>query len=62
MNAAIWDAAVARDLRRVLFGKHLGVDTAALDDVAALRLYRTIADAAGKGEAFTLSPQAYAVA
>ena len=37
MNASIWDAAVARDLRCRLFAQHLGVDTTSLDDRAALR-------------------------
>jgi cardiolipin synthase len=66
MNASIWDAAVARDLRCALFQKHLGVDTTALDGVEALGLYRRIADANGgadwQGEVFTLEPQTYGVA
>lgn len=66
MNASIWDAAVARDLRCALFQKHLGIDTTALDDVEALGLYRRIADANGgvdwQGEVFTLEPQKYGVA
>jgi phosphatidylserine/phosphatidylglycerophosphate/cardiolipin synthase-like enzyme len=66
MNASIWDAAVACDLRCALFLRHLGVDTTALDDVEALRLYRRIADTNGsagwQGEAFTLDPRKYAVA
>ncbi|UYN96157.1 MAG: phosphatidylserine/phosphatidylglycerophosphate/cardiolipin synthase family protein [Enhydrobacter sp.] len=43
LNASIWDAAVAREIRCRLFDAHLGVATAALDDVTALRLYRTVA-------------------
>ena len=43
MNASIWDAALARDLRCRLFAQHLGVDTASLDDRAALRQFRDIA-------------------
>ncbi len=66
MNASIWDATVARDLRCALFQRHLGLDTAALDDVEALRFYRRIADTNGgadwQGEAFTLEPRKYAVA
>jgi phosphatidylserine/phosphatidylglycerophosphate/cardiolipin synthase-like enzyme len=66
MNASIWDAAVARDLRCVLFQRHLGVDTASLSDVEAVRLYRSIADMNGRadwqGGAFTLEPQKYGVA
>jgi phosphatidylserine/phosphatidylglycerophosphate/cardiolipin synthase-like enzyme len=71
MNASIWDAAIARDLRRTLFAQHLGRDTASLDDVEALRLFQRIADdnwlrsesgdADWQGEAFTLAPQSYAV-
>ena len=65
MNASIWDAGVARDLRCALFQRHLGVDTASLDDVEAVRLYRSIADANGsadwQGEAFTLEPRRYGV-
>ncbi|MBI2736950.1 MAG: phosphatidylserine/phosphatidylglycerophosphate/cardiolipin synthase family protein [Rhodospirillales bacterium] len=70
MNASIWDAAVARDLRQRLFAQHLGVDTAAVDDRAALRLF---SDAARKnrlkldaheedwqGLVFALSPELYA--
>ena len=66
MNASIWDAAIAHDVRCALFQKHLGLDTASLDDVEALRLYRRIADSNGRvdwqGEVFALSPQAYGVA
>ena len=66
MNASIWDAAVARDLRCAVFHRHLGVDTASLSDVEAVRLYRDIADTNGgagwQGEAFTLEPQKYGVA
>lgn len=70
MNASIWDAAVAHDLRQRLFAQHLGVDTAAVDDRAALRLF---SDAARKnrlkleaheedwqGLVFALSPELYA--
>ncbi len=60
MNASIWDAAAARDLRCDLFRRHLGQDTAALDGLEALRLYRKIADEKREGQAFTLVPEAYA--
>ena len=70
MNASIWDAAVARDLRCRLFAQHLGVDTASLDDRAALRLFRDIARANRlrmesrasdwQGLTFALSPETYA--
>jgi phosphatidylserine/phosphatidylglycerophosphate/cardiolipin synthase-like enzyme len=43
MNASIWDEAFVRALRCELFAEHLGLDTAHLDDLAALRLYRRIA-------------------
>jgi phosphatidylserine/phosphatidylglycerophosphate/cardiolipin synthase-like enzyme len=66
MNASIWDATIARALRCTLFQKHLGLDTSALDDAGALRLYRNIAERNGgidwQGEAFTLDPQKYGVA
>lgn len=45
LNASIWDAEVAHSLRRTLFAKHLGVDTATMDDGAALRLFRETAAA-----------------
>src|SRR4030095_8563142 len=43
MNASIWDAEVARDLRCRLLTQHLGIDTASLDDCGALRRFRDIA-------------------
>jgi cardiolipin synthase A/B len=70
MNASIWDAAVAGDLRRRLFAQHLGVDAVALDDRAALRQFRDIArgnrlklerrEADWQGLTFTVSPETYA--
>jgi phosphatidylserine/phosphatidylglycerophosphate/cardiolipin synthase-like enzyme len=39
LNASFWHADLVRDLRCDLLGEHLGLDTAALDDVAALRLF-----------------------
>ena len=67
MNASFWDPAVVRALRCDLLVEHLGEDTAGLDDVAALRLYREIAlanRAAGttagwRGIAFVLDPATY---
>jgi cardiolipin synthase A/B len=69
MNASFWDPAVVRALRCALLAEHLGEDTQPLDDRAALRLYRQIAqenrrrqeagDFAWQGLAFTLDPAAY---
>lgn len=69
MNVAVWDEAVVRSLRAALFAEHLGIETAATDDRAALGLYRRIADAnarllAGQGSdwqglAFSLPPEMY---
>jgi cardiolipin synthase len=71
MNASIWDAALARDLRTRLFARHLGIDTAGLDDRAALRLFSDIAranrgrldrrDADWQGLTFALTPETYAL-
>lgn len=70
MNAAIWDETLARDLRCRLLARHLGVDTTAMDDRAALRLFQDIARANRarvesrtgdwQGLAFALSPETYA--
>jgi phosphatidylserine/phosphatidylglycerophosphate/cardiolipin synthase-like enzyme len=70
MNASIWDAALARDLRCRLFSQHLGIDTASLDDRTALRQFRDIArgnrlrmDSRAldwQGLTFALSPETYA--
>jgi phosphatidylserine/phosphatidylglycerophosphate/cardiolipin synthase-like enzyme len=69
MNAAIWDQTVVRALRCQLLAEHLGLDTADLDDRAALALYRRIAnenrlgadqrDFIWQGLAFTLSASDY---
>jgi cardiolipin synthase len=69
MNASIWDAAVARDLRCRLFLQHLGVDTAAMDDRAALGRFRDIArenrcrmegrNSDWQGLVFALEPESY---
>ena len=71
MNASIWDAAVARELRCTLLAKHLARDTTALDDRGALDAYRRIArenrrkrkigDADWQGQAFELDPARYAL-
>jgi cardiolipin synthase len=66
LNAAIWDPAVVRGLRCQLLAEHLDQDTASLDDRAAFRFYRQMADrnrsrADGwQGLAFALIPSAYA--
>jgi phosphatidylserine/phosphatidylglycerophosphate/cardiolipin synthase-like enzyme len=69
MNASIWDPEFVRALRCELFTEHLGTDTAHLDDLAALRLFRLTAAenrarrTAGEGDwqglAFTLDPATY---
>ncbi len=69
MNAAFWDPDVVRGLRCRLLAEHLDHDTAALDDRAALGLYREVAGAnrrradAGdfdwRGIAFALTPATY---
>lgn len=67
---SVWLTAVARDLRCRLFARHLGIDTAPLDDRAALRQFRDIARGNRlrlesrapdwQGLAFALSPETYA--
>jgi phosphatidylserine/phosphatidylglycerophosphate/cardiolipin synthase-like enzyme len=68
LNASLWDPATARALRSALLREHLGVDTAALDDGAALALFRDVAranrDRRARGEplqglAFALDPARY---
>jgi cardiolipin synthase len=69
MNASFWDPDVVRALRVQLLAEHLGQDTSALGDRAALALYREIGQAnrrrraAGQtdwqGIAFALDPAAY---
>ena len=44
LNAAFRDATSVRAMRVELFQEHLATDTSALDDVAALHLFRRIAD------------------
>jgi phosphatidylserine/phosphatidylglycerophosphate/cardiolipin synthase-like enzyme len=69
LNASFWHAQTVRTLRRELLLEHTGVDTADLDDQAALRLYATRARentarrARGEplqGLAFALDPATYA--
>jgi phosphatidylserine/phosphatidylglycerophosphate/cardiolipin synthase-like enzyme len=69
MNATIWDAKVARALRCELLAEHLGQDTSALSDRAAMQLFRETAernrvamtnDSAGlQGLAVTLKAREY---
>lgn len=69
MNASVWDAGVAHKLRDTLFARHLGLDTASLDDRAALQTFRDIARANRdrlergasdwQGRVFALRPEAY---
>ena len=71
MNASVWDADVARTLRSALFAQHLGVDAGALDDRAALQMFRNIARANRErlarrapdwqGLVFALTPETYAL-
>jgi cardiolipin synthase len=66
MNAAFWDPRTARAMLSGLFREHLGQDIAGLDDLAAVRLFRSVAiqnrarhragDAAWQGLAFSLLP------
>ncbi|MFZ5779848.1 MAG: phospholipase D-like domain-containing protein [Pseudomonadota bacterium] len=72
LNAAIWDEAFVVGLRRTLFTKHLGIDTAGLSEREALRLFVERAQAnrgrldrlrgEWQGLAFALRPADYAVA
>lgn len=69
MNASFWDPAVVRGLRCELLAEHLGLDTAHLDDRAALAEYRRVAgenrrrrgigDRNWQGLAFSLDPATY---
>ena len=69
LNASIWHAPTVRALRCELFEEHLGQDTSALDDVAALELFARVAREntrlRGSGEpqrglALSLDPATYA--
>ncbi|MDD9942901.1 MAG: phosphatidylserine/phosphatidylglycerophosphate/cardiolipin synthase family protein [Myxococcales bacterium] len=68
LNASFWHAPTVRALRRELLQEHIAEDTKALDDVAALVRYRTVArqnlvrqqqGAAMQGLAFVLDPTCY---
>ncbi len=69
LNASIWDPAVVKALRCELLREHLDFETADLDDLAAMALYRKVAGAnrarreAGnhdwQGAAFALDPASY---
>jgi cardiolipin synthase len=69
MNASFWDPGVVKALRCQLLAEHLDQDTAHLDDRAALRLYREVAqenrrkhasgDVDWQGLAFKLDPARY---
>ena len=69
MNLSFQDPAVVRALRAELFAEHLGQDTGALDDCAALAAFHRIArenharraagDPAWQGLAFQLDPETY---
>ena len=48
LNAAFWDRNTARALLCELLREHLDKDISGMDDLAALRLFRTIATANGK--------------
>jgi len=72
MNASIWDERFAVGLRRTLFAKHLGIETAGLPEREALRLFGERAAANRRrldhsqvdwqGLAFALRPSDYAIA
>jgi cardiolipin synthase len=71
MNASIYDPVMVQALRRELLSEHLHLDTGALDDAAALRLYaetaranacrRQCGDPVWQGIAFALEPASYAI-
>ena len=69
LNASIWHARTVRVLRAELLEEHLGIDTARMDDVAALDVFaqvarenaqRRTAGAAQQGLALALDPATYA--
>jgi len=69
LNASIWHGPTVRGLRGELFEEHLGRDTSALDDVAALELFARVArentslralGKAQRGLALSLDPATYA--
>jgi cardiolipin synthase len=72
LNAAFCDARSVRAMRVALFQEHLGADTTEIDDVEALRLFRSIANANRRrhaqndphwrGMAFVLDAASYGLA
>ncbi len=69
LNASIWHAQTVRALRAELLEEHLGIDTARMDDVAALDVFAQVArengerrtvGAAQQGLALALDPATYA--
>ncbi len=70
LNASFWAPDVVRALRCDLFTEHLGVDTSALNDRAALTIFRQTAQAnldrrqqgrKMEGLAFSIDPATYAM-
>ncbi len=63
MNASFWHRPTVQALRVELLLEHLGMDTAALDDAAALRLYRERArkNAAARAQGRRLDGLAYEI-
>ena len=63
LNASFWHPPTARALRVALLGEHLGVDTSALGDATALRLYRERArkNAAARAQGRPLEGLAFAI-
>jgi len=63
LNASFWHRPTVHALRVALLREHLGEDTAALDDAAALRLYRERArkNAAARAQGLPLDGLAFAV-
>lgn len=72
LNVAFHDPATVRTMRIALLGEHLDADTSAMNDTAALRLFRDVATANRRqhdlahadwqGLAITLDPATYGVA
>jgi phosphatidylserine/phosphatidylglycerophosphate/cardiolipin synthase-like enzyme len=72
MNAAFTDARTVRAMRVALFQEHLGADTAEVDDIEALRMFRRVArankerhvrnDPRWQGMAFVLDAASYGLA
>ncbi len=63
MNASFWHRPTVQALRVELLLEHLGMDTAELDDAAALRLYRERArkNAAARAQGRRLDGLAYEI-